>query len=199
MNLYTQATLSMYILTSTFMIESQLILKLKEKQESAFTKLVLATSNHLNAVAKLYLPATEDAEDILQDAYIICFEKIHSFKGNEPKAFYAWMKKITINLALSKHRNKLRKSMSPWDESLEDIAFDSRILSDLQRDDLMKLVFELPEGYRQVFGLFAIEGFNHREVANQLGIKESTSRSQLIRAKRTLQKKINHLQKLHVK
>lgn len=176
------------------MFETDLIHRLRKGEEPAFTELVLATSHRLMSVAKVYTNTLEDAQDVLQDAYIICFEKVNTFKGDEPKAFYGWMKKITINLAFSKNSNKYKK----LETSLEDVGIDqpldAQILSNLSQQEIMNLVFNLPAGYKQIFALFAIEGYSHKEIATLLGIKTSTSRSQFVRAKRLLQEKFNHIQ-----
>jgi len=149
-------------------------------------------------VARVYATSKEDAQDVLQDAYVICFNKVHTFQGNEPKAFYGWMKKITMNLAFSKNRKKHKKVETSLDGMALDQPFDAQILSAMSRQEIMELVFSLPEGYRQVFALFVIEGYSHKEIAKKLNITPSTSRSQLLRAKRVLQIKIKQLQNFDV-
>jgi len=179
-------------------IQSSLIDKLRMGEEPAFEELVLATSSRLMTVAKVYTNSPQDAQDVLQDAYIICFEKIETFVGNEPKAFYGWMKRITINLSLAKNRKKYKKAETSLDAMVLDSPFDAEILSEMSKQEIMELVFELSPGYRQVFALFAIEGYSHKEIGEQLGITASTSRSQFIRAKRILQEKITQLQNYNV-
>lgn len=171
-----------------------LIDRLRKGLEPAFTELVLASSQQLMAVALVYADSKQDAQDILQDAYIIFFQKIGQFRGDEPKAFYGWMKRITINLAISKNRKKYKTMESSIETLKTDQPIDANIFSQMNKDEIMELVFNLPSGYRQVFALFAIEGFSHKEIADKLGIKASTSRSQFIRAKRVLQEKIMKLQ-----
>ena len=180
------------------MIKSKLIQRLRNGEESAFTELVLATSARLMTVAKIYSHSIEDAQDVLQDAYIICFEKVNSFVGDEPKAFYGWLKRITINLALSKNKKKYMTQETSLEIIKVDRPFEAHILSALSRQEIMKLVLDLPAGYRQVFALFVIEGYSHKEIAAQLDITASTSRSQFIRAKRVLQKQVTQLQNFDV-
>lgn len=172
------------------MIKPHLIQRLKKGEESAFSELVLSTSLHLMTVAKVYTNSYEDAEDVLQDAYIICFEKITSFDNNEPKAFYSWLKRVTINTAISKGRKKYRQSEKSLDVVENEYAFDAKIINELSKKELMELIFRLPTGFRQVFALFVIEGYSHKEIGEMLGITSSTSRSQFVRAKRILQKEI---------
>lgn len=86
------------------------------------------------------------------------------------------------------------------EQSLETTTVDKNIepevLGDLNHEEIMNLVFNLPDGYRQVFALFAIEGYSHKEVAEQLNIGESSSRSQFMRARKLLQKQIKNLYKV---
>lgn len=177
------------------MLQASIIQRLRNGEEPAFTELVLSTSSRLMTVAKVYTDSVQDAEDILQDAYVIVYQKIGMFVGDEPKAFYGWMKRILINLALSKNKKKYKKLEQSLDTMVVDQPFNANVLSNLSRDEIMQLVFSLPSGYRQVFALFAIEGYSHKEIAEQLGVKVSTSRSQFLRAKRVMQEKVNRLYK----
>jgi len=169
---------------------------LKKDEEAAFKELVLTFSKNLMTVSKVYTNSVEDAEDVLQDAFIIIFEKISTFQGTEKKMFFGWMKRITINLAINKNKKKYKKMEQSLDALDLDHGFDAQILSTLSEQEIMQMIFELPSGYRQVFALFAIEGYSHKEIATQLDITSSTSRSQFVRAKRILQKKINQHYKL---
>lgn len=168
----------------------ELIERLKKGEESAFTELVLATSMRLMTVAKVYTQNDQDAQDVLQDAYITCFEKVALFENNGPKAFYSWLKRITINTAISKYRKKYRHMEQSLEITQGEQSFDAGIISELSQKELMEKVFELPAGFRQIFALFVIEGYSHKEIGEMLGIKSATSRSQFVRAKRALQKKI---------
>jgi len=94
------------------MIDKHLIKRLKENDESAFKELVHQHSFRLMTVAKVYTHSLHDAQDVLQDALIIVFEKISNFKGDNPAAFYGWMKKITINRALGLNRKKFKSMES---------------------------------------------------------------------------------------
>lgn len=172
------------------MLICQLISRLKNNEEPAFDELVLTFAARLMTVAKVYTHNSADAKDILQDAFIIIFQKIGSFQGSEEKLFYGWMKRIVINLALAKNKKSTRRQESELDLIVEDIGIDAEVLSMLNQKDIMDLIFELPNGYREVFALFVIEGYSHKEIGNKLDIKESTSRSQFTRAKRVLRAKI---------
>lgn len=180
------------------MIDQQLIQRLKGNEEPAFKELVLHHSYKLMTVAKVYTHSIHDAQDVLQDALIIIFEKVSTFQGDNPAAFYTWMKRIVINKALSLKRKASRTRETSLDEMNVDQPFDANILSKLSQEEIMKLIYELPLGYRQVFALFVIEGYSHKEIATKLKIKPSTSRSQFIRAKRLLQKEIELLYKIAI-
>ena len=175
---------------------TELIYKLKKGEESAFKELVLAYSGRLLTIAKIYSRNSEDARDMLQDAFIVIFNKISKFDAKVEKALYAWMKKIVINLCLSRNQKKYLK----MEQSIENMtlhhAVDAMAITELSHEEIIKLINELPDGYRQVFALFAIEGYSHKEIAHKLSIGESSSRSQYLRARRLLQIKVTNLFKV---
>jgi len=136
-----------------------------------------------------YMGNREDAEDVLQDGFVTVFNKIDSYSGEG--SFEGWARKIFVNTALMSLRKKdiLRKS-EDIDCALGVSGEDPTPIEDIGYADLMKLISELPPGFRTVFNMFVIEGYNHKEIADELGISENTSRSQLQRARTMLQKKI---------
>ena len=174
----------------------KLITGLKEGKEEAFKKLVFTYSARLMTVARIYSASEQDAEDMLQDAFILVFRKVGGFQGSEEKAFFGWMKRIIINLCLSRSQKRYLKLEKSLDAMIIDQGIEPNIVAKLSHDEIMKLVFNLPDGYRQVFALFAIEGYSHKEVAEKLSIGESSSRSQYLRARRILQSKIANLFKV---
>jgi RNA polymerase sigma-70 factor (ECF subfamily) len=129
-----------------------------------------------------------EAEDVLVTAFTKIFERIEQFKGEG--SFEGWIRRIVVNESLT----FLRKNKSMYVET--DIEAADRepdygsLQNELEAEDLRKLIAELPTGYRIVFNLYAIDGFSHQEIASQLGITESTSKSQLSRARVFLQKKL---------
>lgn len=148
------------------------------------------------AVCLRYSRNRMEAEDILQDSFIKVFDNLEKFKFNG--SFEGWIRRIVINTAL-KHFD--RKRFTHEQVGLEvspDQGIDPAIYSHLQSEELMRLVAALPEGYRLVFNLYAIEGYAHKEIADILGIQESTSRSQLVKARKMLQTQINDMQKIAV-
>lgn len=128
----------------------------------------------------------EEAEDVLQEAFTTAFSSLNSFRFEA--GFGSWIKKIVINKSIN-HLKKKRPQLQ-FDSDIEqaNIVEDHFTwdVVDLNVNRILKAVRILPEGYRVVFSLFAIEGYDHREISNILNISESTSKSQYLRAKRKL-------------
>ena len=122
-------------------------------------------------VARIYAVSDAEAKDALQDAFILVFKKIETFEGTEERAFFSWMKKFVINVSLSRNQKKYRSMEVGMDGiSIDQHRLDSPALSNLTQEEIMKTVFSLPEGYRQVFALYAIEGYSHKEIAELLSL-----------------------------
>jgi RNA polymerase sigma-70 factor (ECF subfamily) len=126
-----------------------------------------------------------EAEDVLQDAFLDAFQKIHDFR--QTSTFGAWLKQIVINRAL----NQLRNRKVQWidieeisDVPEDEICDEDKINYDVQR--VHCAIQQLPDGFRTVLCLYLLEGYDHEEIAEVLGIAESTSRTQYIRAKKRL-------------
>lgn len=148
------------------------------------------------AVCLRYTRHRMEAEDILQDAFIKVFDNVSKFgfKGS----FEGWVRRIVINTALKKHSKKSYKNEQIGIEHYPDLPIEPSIYSHLEEEELLKLIAKLPDGYRVVFNLYAIEGYSHKEIAEMLDIQESTSRSQLVKARKWLQTQIVELQKVAV-
>ncbi len=148
------------------------------------------------AVCLRYARHRMEAEDILQDAFIRIFDSIaqFQFKGS----FEGWIRRIVVNTALKKYQKKSFKDECIGIDEDFNLSLEPSVYADLHEEELLNLIAALPEGYRLVFNLYAIEGYSHAEIAMMLGIDESTSRTQLLKARRTLQEKIVELQKIAV-
>jgi len=174
------------------------IKRLKRGEDQAFKDLVFSYSSLLMTTAKLYCYQSRQAEDILQDSFIVVFQKVNHFTGENEATLIGWMKKIVINKAFNANK-KLSSSQELTVETYDtDIVIDADGLSNLSYDEVMQLVLNLPDGYRQVFALNVLEGYNHNEIGEKLGISASSSRSQLNRAKKKLQLKINSLSNIEI-
>lgn len=137
-----------------------------------------------------------EAEDILQDAFIKIFKNIGDFQ--ERGSFEGWVRRIVVNTALKNIDKKSFSNEQIGGEIDNDAGEAPSVYSELGEEDLLKMIASLPEGYRVVFNLYAIEGFSHKEIADLLGVGESTSRSQLVKARKLLQEMILKTQKIAV-
>ena len=127
----------------------------------------------------------EQSEDVLQEGFIKVFTKLDLYNGKG--SLEGWVRRIMVNTSLDQIR---RKAKFTGNVSMDDvdykIEFDGQILSSLAEQDLLKLIHDMPNGYRTVFNMFAIEGYSHKEIAEEVGITENTSKSQYSRAKALL-------------
>jgi RNA polymerase sigma factor (sigma-70 family) len=127
----------------------------------------------------------EDAEDALQEAFISAFRNLNSYRGDA--AFGAWLKRIVVNKAinvLKRRKHELIPEDESWDVSEPEPIAEYKEGLSIER--VKKAIEQLPEGYRAVLSLYLIEGYDHEEIASILHISESTSKSQLNRAKSKL-------------
>lgn len=174
------------------MTEEQLIEGCKRGERLAQKELYETYSRKMMGVCLRYVGDRETARDLLQDGFVKVFTCMDSYSG--AGSFEGWMRKIFVNCALEYLRKSdvLRES-TDLDNTAELVQADHSVLSDLSAAELMKLVHELPSGFRTVFNLFAIEGYSHKEIGEMMNITESTSRSQFTRAKQLLQRRISEL------
>lgn len=144
-------------------------------------------------IAVRYAHDPEDAKDILQDGFVKVFQNLSKFKGTG--AFEGWMRRIFVNTAIEHYRKK--NNTYEIQESHEEQINDREVtaLDKLAAVEILNMVKSLPNGYRTVFNLFAIEGYSHKEIADLLNISEGTSKSQYARAKALLQEKIKNHEK----
>ncbi|BDD00278.1 sigma-70 family RNA polymerase sigma factor [Persicobacter psychrovividus] len=148
------------------------------------------------SVCRRYVADAQEAESVMVQGFLKVFECIDSFSG-EGK-LQAWIRKIMVNECLMYLRKEKRAVLFV---EVEEASHEAPLQadSDLQADELMMLIEQLPTGYRTVFNLYAIEGFSHQEIADQLEISINTSKSQLSRARQLLQQQIKALEKIEIK
>ena len=133
------------------------------------------------------------AEDVLQDGFVTLFTRLQDFKGDG--SFEGWARKIFVTTALMSLRKKDALKMSEDLELARNLkAENSSQLQNLGYKDLMAMITELPPGFRTVFNMYAIEGYSHKEIGEILGISETTSRTQLSRARTWLQNKLKEIE-----
>ena len=135
-------------------------------------------------VSLRYCNSKMEAEDVLQDAFIKIFDKIKSFKGEG--SFEGWIRKIVVFTALKSNDKRVRKFEPGSLENVQEQSFDPLAISNIETANLLSILQELPDGYKAVFNLYAVEGYSHREIGEILGISDVTSRSQYSRAKQHL-------------
>ena len=152
-------------------------------------------SGLLYVICKRYLGDTESAKDIMQDSLIRIFQNLNKYQDSKG-AFESWISTITIRQCLTKLKKK-KLNMVPLDHKDADTSYDIEedILSNYDIDFLVNMIAELPDIYKAVFNLIAIDGYSHKEVSDLLGITLGTSRARLNRAKKILKDKVLIIQK----
>lgn len=140
------------------------------------------------AVCNRYIKDRMEAEDVLVVTFTKVFDRINQYKGDG--SFEGWIRRIAVNESLTWLRKNKSMYLETDIEAAEREPDYDRMSNELEAEDLRKLIATLPTGYRIVFNLYAVDGYSHQEIADQLGISENTSKSQLSRARALLQKKL---------
>ncbi|MFT5858273.1 MAG: RNA polymerase sigma factor (sigma-70 family) [Flavobacteriaceae bacterium] len=175
------------------MSELALIKSCIEGDQLAQRKLFEMYAPKMMGVCLRYTKDVARAEDVMQDGFIKVFTKLDKYSGNG--SLEGWVRRIMVNTALDHLRKESKfKANVSMDDVEYKVEFDGQILSSLMEEDLLKLIRSMPDGYRTVFNMFAIEGFSHKEIAKELGISENTSKSQYSRAKTFLRSKLEELE-----
>lgn len=166
----------------------QLIINCKKNDTKAQSQLYKLFSSKLFSVCLKYSRNYAEAEDNLQDSFVTIFKKIEQY--NNKGSFEGWIKRITINTALQRYREKgVFKIVN--EENIKDVSVEIED-DDISLDFLLKIIQELPDRYRLVFNLYVLDGYSHKEVANMLNITTGTSKSNLARARSILKEKIEN-------
>ncbi|MEO6671090.1 MAG: sigma-70 family RNA polymerase sigma factor [Ferruginibacter sp.] len=167
-----------------------LIEEIKSGNESAQDALFKKLSGRMFIVCRRYIKNTEDAEERMLDGFCNVFLNIGSFEYKADAAFLNWMKQIMIHACMRQLRKKNTVSILP-ETAAGDVPMQDDIVNKLSASEIYKLIMVLPEGYRTVFNLYVIDGFDHNEIGRLLNISANTSRTQLLQARKLLQKKLN--------
>ena len=175
--------------------EAKLLEGCRKGERTAQRELYERYSPTMYAVCRRYIKELDEAEDTLIKSFTRIFEKLDQFKGDG--SFEGWMRRIVVNESLG-HLRRTKMYLEVDVEHAEREPDYQHAASHLEAEDLMTLINELPPGYRTVFNLFAIEGYSHKEIAEQLDISENTSKSQLSRARTLLQKQLVALQNVAI-
>ena len=170
------------------MTEKELIRGCIREDKSCQKALFLQYAGKMLTICRRYARHQAEAEDMLQDSFVKIFANLNQF--NFQGSFEGWIRRIVVNNALKNIKKSSFKNEQIGVETLPEKSTEPIVFAQLNEEVLLNLIKELPEGYRFVFNLYAIEGFSHQEIAEQLGIEASTSRSQLVKARKLLQNKI---------
>lgn len=166
-------------------IHEALIARCKAGDQDAHYKLYKLYSRAMFNVSFRITGTEEDAEDALQEAFISAFKSLHRYRGDA--AFGAWLKRIVVNKAINvvkKRKHEAIPDDEQWDVAEAETGAEYK--EELTVDRVRTAIDQLPDGYRAVLSLYLLEGYDHEEIAGILSITESTSKSQLNRAKSKL-------------
>lgn len=175
-----------------FTTEAQLIVALKRGESRAHKVVYERFAGKMLAVCTRYCANKDDAEEVMLDGFMRVFEKIEQFR--EEGSFEGWIRRIMVTESLMFLRKaKQWRQEVPIDDVTVEPDYEWADTA-LNENELMRLVNQLPDGYRTIFNLYAIEGYAHAEIAEMLGISEGTSKSQLSRARMMLQMNLKKME-----
>lgn len=173
---------------------NKLIQKAKEGNRSAQHELYQLFAPKMLSVCRQYVKRLEVAEDVMLRGFFKVFKHLESYKNEG--SFEGWIRRIMVNESISqlrKDKKLLFEDAAEVENTIEHVAY---IETELEVDEIQKMIDALPEGYKTVFVLYAVEGYKHSEIAELLNISESTSKTQLFKARKMLQKRITKENKL---
>jgi RNA polymerase sigma-70 factor (ECF subfamily) len=174
--------------------ERELIEGCLKRDSKSQRRLFEQHSGKMMTVCRRYSHDQKEAEDILQESFIRVFSNIGQYRFEAP--LEAWIRRIVVHTALKIIRKKSVHFADLDNHPEETQSIDSEALTNLGAEELLRQIASLPEGYRLVFNLYVIEGYDHGEIAAMLNIDVVTSRSQLLKARRRLQTQIEKLSKI---
>jgi RNA polymerase sigma-70 factor (ECF subfamily) len=182
-------------------VDEELIRKAIKRDISAVETLYDQYAPELLSTCFRYTGNREDAEDILHDGFLKIISSLGNFSLRQNGSIQGWMKRIVINTALNHLRDSKKLQTLAEAELMEKIAdepsaepeLQEDLITELDQDQILALICELPQGYRTVFNLYVFENYGHREIAEALSCSINTSKSQLSKARVLLRKKINAL------
>ena len=169
--------------------DKELIEKCLENDSRAQEFLYKRFSRRMYGVCLRFARNTLEADDILQEGFIKVFTFLKDFR--QDGSLEGWIRRTIVNTAINYYHskeNEWKETSIDKAESFQSVSED--VLDKISTNDLLDIIRELPEGYRMVFNLYIIEGYNHQEIAEMLHISENTSKSQLSRARMALQERL---------
>ncbi len=172
--------------------EQQLIRECKQGKSAAQKEVYDKFAPMMLSVCFRYVRDRMEAEHVMVGGMVKVFKNVHQFK--EEGSFEGWIRRIMVNESLMYLRKNKNMALSTDIDSVKEEPNYEAIAESIETAELMKLITELPVGYRTVFNLYAIEGYKHEEIGEMLGISAGTSKSQLNRARKLLQKKLMEIE-----
>ena len=164
------------------MTDEELIVRCLEGDQRAQQALFEKFAGKMMSVCMRYAGDREKAQDLLQDGFVKVFIHLHKFTGEG--SFEGWIRRTMINTVLDELRKRNRMHIDADISEAEYLAGEGEMsTSDLRVEEMMKIIQAMPTGYRTVFNMYAIEGYSHQEIADELGVSESTSKTQYRKAR----------------
>ena len=166
--------------------EKEMVTALSKGNKQVLKQLYLEYSGLFFTIARRYARSSQEAEDMVQESFVQIYRKASTFSFNG--SFEGWMKRVVVHKCLS----MIKKKTLQMDSSVEDIDADgkavqaSHVVEQMSAEEILQAITELPEGARVILNMCVLDGFSHKEIAEQLGITESASRSQLTKARARL-------------
>lgn len=177
-------------------IERRIVERARNGDRSAMKQIYDCYVNYLTATCSRYLPDKGELRDVLQDSFVNIFSSLDKFTYRGEGSLKAWMRQVSVNEALKKIRKRKSRSTVEYKWDLPDMEDEEEPdVGNIPEQVIQEMIKELPEGYRTVLNLYAFEEKSHKEISELLGISESTSASQLHRARSLLARKINDYKK----
>jgi RNA polymerase sigma factor (sigma-70 family) len=175
-------------------LEKDLIQKAKSRDPRSLERLYKHFYGYAMSVALRYSGNREEACEIVNDSFMKVFDKIDQFSPEN--SFKGWLRRILINTSVDYYRKNLKYMVLMDIEKADAASYQSSIIEELSREDILDMLRELPEILRIIFNMYEIEGYKHNEIADALNIPSSSSRTYLARAKEKLREKVialNHI------
>lgn len=171
----------------------ELVERIRQKDQRAMSQFYQRYAGELSSVCYRYVPSEDDAKDVLQNSFVKIFTSIPTIEYRSEEALKGWMRQVVTNEALALLRNR-KKLLFVERHGYEPLLDDDDPQPErISPDTLHQLISGLPDGYRTVVNLYVFENYTHKQIAELLGIAESTSASQLHYAKQLLARKIKEL------
>ena len=172
--------------------EAKLIKKASRNNRDAQRLLFEMHAPKMLSVCRYYISDLQHAEEAMLNGFLKVFSNLNSFKNEG--SFEGWIRRIMVRESISFLRQQ--KNVEFFVEAVEThYEYTNEIETEIEVEEIQQLIDALPDGYRMVFVMYAIEGYKHHEIAKALNITEGTSKSQLFKSRKMLQKKINELNK----